>query len=427
MSVTLPDIEAEQAALQVLARCDVLAAISESPEGLTRVYLSPEHLRANRQVGEWMQAVGMQVWQDTVGNICGRYEGRQPDAPAILLGSHLDTVRNAGRYDGMLGVLTALEVVGYLHRHQQRLPVAIEVIGFADEEGTRFGITLLGSKGVTGRWPVEWLNTTDADGISVAQAMVRAGLDPMDIGQSARAANAFCAYLELHIEQGPCLENAGLALGVVTDINGARRLQCQFTGLAGHAGTVPMGQRQDALAGAAEWMCVVEALTAAQGEHLVATVGTLTCLPGAVNVIPGQVRLTLDIRGPNDRGVNDLLTRLLAEAEAIATRRGITFAAEGFYRIKATACDSALQQCISQSISQVQGRCLALPSGAGHDAIAMAECWPVGMLFVRCKGGVSHHPDESVTSSDVAVAIQAYLEAVLTSPSSPSSLTPQRC
>ncbi|WP_016674168.1 allantoate amidohydrolase, partial [Yersinia pestis] len=425
MSVTLPDIEAEQAALQVLARCDVLAAISESPEGLTRVYLSPEHLRANRQVGEWMQAVGMQVWQDTVGNICGRYEGRQPDAPAILLGSHLDTVRNAGRYDGMLGVLTALEVVGYLHRHQQRLPVAIEVIGFADEEGTRFGITLLGSKGVTGRWPVEWLNTTDADGISVAQAMVRAGLDPMDIGQSARAANAFCAYLELHIEQGPCLENAGLALGVVTDINGARRLQCQFTGLAGHAGTVPMGQRQDALAGAAEWMCVVEALTAAQGEHLVATVGTLTCLPGAVNVIPGQVRLTLDIRGPNDRGVNDLLTRLLAEAEAIATRRGITFAAEGFYRIKATACDSALQQCISQSISQVQGRCLALPSGAGHDAIAMAECWPVGMLFVRCKGGVSHHPDESVTSSDVAVAIQAYLEAVLTSPSSPSSLTPQ--
>ncbi|MBO1550739.1 allantoate amidohydrolase [Yersinia pseudotuberculosis] len=427
MSVTLPDIEAEQAALQVLARCDVLAAISESPEGLTRVYLSPEHLRANRQVGEWMQAVGMQVWQDTVGNICGRYEGRQPDAPAILLGSHLDTVRNAGRYDGMLGVLTALEVVGYLHRHQQRLPVAIEVIGFADEEGTRFGITLLGSKGVTGRWPVEWLNTTDADGISVAQAMVRAGLDPMDIGQSARAANAFCAYLELHIEQGPCLENAGLALGVVTDINGARRLQCQFTGLAGHAGTVPMGQRQDALAGAAEWMCAVEALTAAQGEHLVATVGTLTCLPGAVNVIPGQVRLTLDIRGPKDRGVNDLLTRLLAEAEAIATRRGITFAAEGFYRIKATACDSALQQCISQSISQVQGRCLALPSGAGHDAIAMAECWPVGMLFVRCKGGVSHHPDESVTSSDVAVAIQAYLEAVLTSPSSPSSLTPQRC
>ncbi|CNC40953.1 allantoate amidohydrolase [Yersinia similis] len=424
MSVTLPDIEAEQAALRVLARSDVLAAISESPEGLTRVYLSPEHLQANRQVGEWMQAVGMQVWQDTVGNICGRYEGLQPDVPAILLGSHLDTVRNAGRYDGMLGVLTALEVVGYLHRHQQRLPVAIEVIGFADEEGTRFGITLLGSKGVTGRWPMEWLNTTDAEGISVAQAMVRAGLDPMDIGQSARAANAFCAYLELHIEQGPCLEKAGLALGVVTDINGARRLHCQFTGLAGHAGTVPMGQRQDALAGAAEWMCAVEALTAAQGEHLVATVGTLTCLPGAVNVIPGQVRLTLDIRGPNDRGVNDLLTRLLAEAEAIATRRGITFAAEGFYRINATACDSALQQCISQSISKVQGRCLALPSGAGHDAIAMAECWPVGMLFVRCKGGVSHHPDESVTSSDVALAIQAYLEAVLTSP---SSLTPQRC
>ncbi|MFW5386833.1 MULTISPECIES: allantoate amidohydrolase [unclassified Yersinia (in: enterobacteria)] len=413
MAVTLPDAEAEQAALRVLARCDVLAAISESADALTRVYLSPEHLRANQQVGEWMQAVGMRVWQDAVGNICGRYEGLQPDAPALLLGSHLDTVRNAGRYDGMLGVLSALEVVGYLYRQQQRLPVAIEVIGFADEEGTRFGITLLGSKGITGCWPADWLSKTDAEGVSVAQAMENLDFDPAAIVSARREVSDFCAYLELHIEQGPCLEKADLALGVVTAINGARRLNCRFIGLAGHAGTVPMGQRQDALAGAAQWIGVVEQLTACYGEHLVATVGTLSCSPGAVNVIAAEVALTLDIRGPQDCHVDQLLASLLAQAQVIAAQRGLTFSSEEFYRISATECDMALRQRINASIDRVQGRSLLLPSGAGHDAIAVAECWPVGMLFVRCKGGVSHHPDESVTHSDIALAIQAYLETVL--------------
>lgn len=413
MAVTLPDAEAEQAALRVLARCDVLATISESADALTRVYLSPEHLRANQQVGEWMQAVGMRVWQDAVGNICGRYEGLQSDAPAILLGSHLDTVRNAGRYDGMLGVLSALEVVGYLHRQQQRLPVAIEVIGFADEEGTRFGITLLGSKGITGRWSADWLSKTDAEGISVAQAMENLDFDPTAIASARREVSDFCAYLELHIEQGPCLEKADLALGVVTAINGARRLNCRFIGSAGHAGTVPMGQRQDALAGAAQWIGAVERLTTGYGEHLVATVGTLSCSPGAVNVIAGEVVLTLDIRGPQDSHVDQLLVSLLAQAQVIAARRGLTFSSEDFYRISATECDAVLRQRINASIDRVQGSSLALPSGAGHDATAVAECWPVGMLFVRCKGGVSHHPDESVTRRDIAMAIQAYLETVL--------------
>lgn len=200
---------------------------------------------------------------------------------------------------------------------------------------------------------------------------------------------------------------------MVSAINGARRLNCHFTGLAGHAGTVPMGLRQDALAGAAEWICSVERLAESYGEHLVATVGTLACLPGAVNVIAGEVKLTLDIRGPQDSSASKLLAHLLAQAEVIAARRGLTFAAQEFYHINATGCDDNLQQHISASVSQVQGRSLALPSGAGHDAIAVAECWPVGMLFVRCKGGVSHHPDESVTCSDVAMGIQAYLETVL--------------
>lgn len=404
--------EMQQAAARVMARADELAAISETPDALTRVYLSPQHLEANQQAARWMTQAGMTVWQDSVGNICGRYEGEQEGAPAILLGSHLDTVRNAGRYDGMLGVLAAIEVVHGLHQQGRRLKQAIEIVGFCDEEGTRFGITLLGSRGITGTWPESWLAQTDADGVSVAQAMVLAGLDPARIHLAARRPEEIAAYLELHIEQGPCLEQEGLALGVVEAINGARRLNCRFTGEAGHAGTVPMSHRKDALAAAAEWMVRVETLTREQGGNRVATVGTLRCAPGAVNVIPGDVTLTLDIRGPHDQPLDALLDTLLNEAQAIASRRQLRFSAEEFYRIAATACDSGLQQVLSEAVQAVQGRSLTLPSGAGHDAIAMAERWPSAMLFVRCKGGISHHPAESVTADDVALAIAAYSRAV---------------
>ncbi|EMB9089292.1 MULTISPECIES: allantoate amidohydrolase [Klebsiella] len=404
--------EMQQVAARVMARADELAAISETPDALTRVYLSPQHLEANQRAARWMTQAGMTVWQDSVGNICGRYEGEQEGAPAILLGSHLDTVRNAGRYDGMLGVLAAIEVVHGLHQQGRRLKQAIEIVGFCDEEGTRFGITLLGSRGITGTWPESWLAQTDADGVSVAQAMVLAGLDPARIHLAARRPEEIAAYLELHIEQGPCLEQEGLALGVVEAINGARRLNCRFTGEAGHAGTVPMSHRKDALAAAAEWMVRVETLTREQGGNRVATVGTLRCAPGAVNVIPGDVTLTLDIRGPHDQPLDALLDTLLKEAQAIASRRQLRFSAEEFYRIAATACDSGLQQVLSEAVQAVQGRSLTLPSGAGHDAIAIAERWPSAMLFVRCKGGISHHPAESVTADDVALAIAAYSRAV---------------
>ena len=402
----------QQAAARVMARADELAAISETPDALTRVYLSPQHLEANQRAARWMTQAGMTVWQDSVGNICGRYEGEQEGAPAILLGSHLDTVRNAGRYDGMLGVLAAIEVVHGLHQQGRRLKQAIEIVGFCDEVGTRFGITLLGSRGITGTWPESWLAQTDADGVSVAQAMVLAGLDPARIHLAARRPEEIAAYLELHIEQGPCLEQEGLALGVVEAINGARRLNCRFTGEAGHAGTVPMSHRKDALAAAAEWMVRVETLTREQGGNRVATVGTLRCAPGAVNVIPGDVTLTLDIRGPHDQPLDALLDTLLNEAQAIASRRQLRFSAEEFYRIAATACDSGVQQVLSEAVQAVQGRSLTLPSGAGHDAIAIAERWPSAMLFVRCKGGISHHPAESVTADDVALAIAAYSRAV---------------
>ncbi|TKI03334.1 allantoate amidohydrolase [Martelella alba] len=405
--------EAGAGAARVMSRCDTLGQISAVPDALTRVYLSPEHLRANRRVGEWMREAGMRVWQDEVGNICGRYPGLCEDRPAILLGSHLDTVRNAGRYDGTLGVLAAIEIVDYLHRRQIRLPRAIEIIGFADEEGTRFGIALLGSRGITGSWPSEWLDVKDERGISLAQALTLAGLNPRLISRAKRPPRAFACYLELHIEQGPCLEQRDRALGVVTAINGARRFNCRFTGMAGHAGTVPMALRRDALTAAARWIADIRALTAAHGAQMVATVGTLQCLPGAVNVIPGAVALSLDVRGPDNDALQALADDLLDRARSVAATDGLTFACEEYYGIDATPCDPRLQAMLATCVGRVQVDCPLLPSGAGHDAIAMAACWPVGMLFVRCRGGVSHHPDEAVATADVAAALQAGCAAVL--------------
>ena len=404
--------EAACAAGRVMARCDALAQLSESSEGLTRVYLSSEHLQANALVAQWMQQAGMNTWQDAVGNICGRYEAAQPGAQALLLGSHLDTVRNAGRYDGMLGVLAAIEVVDALNRAGLRGAQAIEIIGFADEEGTRFNIALLGSRGLTGSWPASWLACEDALGVSVAQALALAGLSADAIFAAQRPAADFSAYLELHIEQGPVLEQEDLALGVVSAINGAHRLHARFTGEAGHAGTVPMRHRRDALAAAAEWLLFIEQTTQAFAPDIVATVGTLQCEPGAVNVIPGAVSLTLDIRSPQDEARDTLLQRLLAQAEVIAARRGVGFSHEIFYTIAATPCDEALRAQLSDAVREVQRRTMLLPSGAGHDAIAIAERWPSAMLFVRCAGGISHHPAESVTEDDVAQALRAFSLAV---------------
>ncbi len=234
------------------------------------------------------------------------------------------------------------------------------------------------------------------------------GLDSAQIASAARDVTDIVAYLELHIEQGPCLEQENLALGVVTAINGARRLNCRFVGEAGHAGTVPMTHRKDALAAAAEWMVFIEHATREQDPQLVATVGTLSCAPGAVNVIPGEVNLSLDVRGPQDNPLESLLSTLLTQAEAIALRRGLTFESNEYYRIAATACDAQLQQALSHAVETVQGRSVSLPSGAGHDAIAIAERWPVGMLFVRNERGISHHPAEAVKTDDIAPAVQVF-------------------
>ena len=290
-------MSAPQAAGRIMQRLEALAALTSDPPRLTRVFLSEEHRRANELVAGWLGEAGMRVRVDAIGNVIGRVEGKARGLPALLLGSHLDTVRDAGRYDGMLGVVTAIECAHHIGAGV--LPFALEVIGFGDEEGVRFGSTLLGSRAVAGTLDLKVLEATDQDGRTLAEALRRFGLDPQALGSAARRREELLAYVELHIEQGPVLERAGLPVGCVTSINGATRLQVRMQGMAGHAGTVPMAARQDALAAAAEAILAVEQ-RCCQEQHLVGTVGRIDASPGAVNVIPGECRFTIDVRAPED-------------------------------------------------------------------------------------------------------------------------------
>ena len=393
-----------QEGIRIYDRCNELALLSEDCVALTRIYLSEQHQQANQLVGTWMREAGMQVWQDAVGNICGRYEGVEPDASALLLGSHLDTVRNAGKYDGMLGVITAIELVSRFHQQNKRFPFAIEVVGFGDEEGVRFGVTLLGSRGLAGSWGDDWLEKQDCDGISLAQALRSFGLDPDLISQAKRKSSELIGYLELHIEQGPLLESNDLALGVVTAINGAKRLNFSLKGMAGHAGTVPMSLRQDALVGASELVLAIESI--AKEFDVVATVGKIECLPSAVNVIPSDVSFSLDIRAPNNQQRDRALLAIMNTAQTIASRRQLELNSDCFYSSDATPCSTWLQEKLTNAVTAVQGRSLSLASGAGHDAIAIASLCEVGMLFMRCKDGVSHNPREAVQIDDIKLAVK---------------------
>ncbi|MXP51351.1 allantoate amidohydrolase [Pantoea sp. SoEX] len=404
--------EAKISAKRIISRCNELAKITCMEAEITRLYLSKEHLIVNKLVGQWMQEAGMLVWQDEVGNICGRYNSTFIKTPAVILGSHLDTVKNAGRYDGILGVLSSIEVVYWLNKKNIRLKLAIEVIGFGDEEGTRFGITLLGSRAITGTWKKKWLFYTDVEEISISQAMINFGLNSNNIHNASRNVEDIVAYVELHIEQGPCLEKENLPLGVVTNIHGARRFKCKFVGESGHAGTVPMMYRRDALIAFSEWITYMEYITIKTHSQLVATVGIINCSPGAINVIPGMINFSLDIRGPKDVLLESLSYVLFKQAKRIANNRHLNFEYEEYYRTSETICDTTLQNILCTSIEKVQGKSILLPSGAGHDAVAIAERWPVAMLFIRNYRGISHNPEESVNINDIVLALQAYSDAV---------------
>lgn len=382
-----------------MARCDALARCSELPDALTRVFLSREHRSASDMVLDWMRQAGMQARIDAIGNVVGRYEGHQPGLPCLMFGSHLDTVRDAGKYDGMLGVVTAIDCVQALSASGRRLPFALEVVGFGDEEGVRFGTTLIGSRAVAGTLPEAALQVRDAGGRSMAEALDDAGLDPARLAAAARQRQDLHAYVELHIEQGPVLEAEGLPVGVVSAINGFSRLKVTLNGMAGHAGTVPMGLRRDALAAAAECVLEVERIGAFVAER-VATVGRIEAQPGAINVIPGEADFTVDCRSPSDASREAAVADMQQAFERIAARRGLTLRVERLQEQSATPCADWLTRQLDCAVAAEGIAVRRLPSGAGHDGMAMREIADVAMLFVRCLGGVSHNPAESITIED---------------------------
>jgi allantoate deiminase len=384
----------------IVSRINELAAISETPAHLARVFLTREHRAAGDLILGWMRAAGMRAHLDAIGNVCGRYEGEREGLPCLMLGSHYDTVRDAGRWDGPLGLITAIACVAELNRRGRRLPFAIEVTGFADEEGVRFSSTLLGSRAVAGTFDESVLNVRDADGISMREALRTFGLDPDHIGAAARIRRELHAYLELHIEQGPVLELENLPVGVVTAISGATRLAARLTGMAGHAGTVPMAMRRDALTGAAECIGAIEELCRTDANGLVGTVGYIHAMPGATNVIPGQVSFTIDIRAPGDEHRKLAVAGIVRRIEAIAGRRNLSLQIDVTHENRTAPCAPWLKAQVAEAIAAEGFRVFELPSGAGHDGMAMVDIADVGMIFVRCRGGVSHHPDEHVELAD---------------------------
>lgn len=397
---------------EIMRRCDVLAQQSSMDGGIERVFLSPQHQAVNAIVGEWMAEAGMEVRVDAAGNLRGWYAGAEADAPTLLLGSHLDSVPDAGRYDGILGVMLAIAVVARLAERGERLPVAVEVLAFADEEGTRFGRTLLGSSAAAGTWDPAWLALPDADGVTMAEAAVAFGLDPERFPDAAVERDRVVGYLEAHIEQGPLLEDAGLPLAVVSAIAGARRFDVTVVGEAGHAGGTPFERRRDALAGAAELIVAIE--TVARRTGAIATVGRIAARPGAVNVIAGEAVFSLDLRAETDAMRDAALADIRAAAQEICARRRLDVDFAQLHEARAVVADPRLAAAIGAGIRDATGgEGPALLSKAGHDAMAMAEACPWAMLFIRCAGGISHHPDELVDVGDVAAALDAFETAVL--------------
>jgi allantoate deiminase len=404
--VTMTGTKTERVA-RIIARCGEIAGCTEVPGEITRRFLSPPMHTVHSLLRGWMEAAGMTVSIDAVGNLRGVWPGLSTDAPHLLIGSHLDTVPNAGAFDGILGVVIGIAIIEEL-QGGRRLPFAIEIIGFSEEEGVRFSKPFLGSLALVGRLDGEILARVDGNGITVVEAIRAYGLDPSRLAEATLPSDVL-AYLELHIEQGPVLDSEGLSLGVVEALVGQTRLHLTFDGHANHAGTTPMSLRQDAMAATAEWIVAVEqyALTY---SGMVATVGKIDALPGAGNVIAGRVTATLDVRHASDDVRISAVTTLLAIAEIAAAKRGVQVTSQLQLEQSAVPLDLRLSAMLHRAAIQAGFPARSMTSGAGHDAMILAPVVPSAMLFLRSPGGLSHHPDETILSQDVEAALSTAMQ-----------------
>ncbi len=387
-----------------------LAAISAEPKRLIRQFLTPEHRRAADLVASWMQRAGLAVSEDALGTLRGRFGTSRR---RLLIGSHIDTVIDAGKYDGPLGVIAGIIAAEPFARSKAKLPFGIDVLAFGDEEGSRFPATMTSSSACAGVFETAALTGADANGVTLAAALRAYGKMSQDIAAAAYRPQDAAAYVEVHIEQGPVLEAKGEPLGVVTGIVGQSRLRVTVTGEAGHAGTVPMELRHDAFAGTAEMTLALEKIAREHPEDgMVGTVGRIEALPGAVNIVPGRAVFTVDLRSLTDELRLAAVARFTAETQAIAAARGLKIAIENFHEVATAHCAPALQNALAASVTECGHNAIRLPSGAGHDAQIMSRLCPAAMLFVRCRGGISHNPAEFASVSDMGVAIAALIRFI---------------
>ncbi|GAB6855598.1 allantoate amidohydrolase [Asaia astilbis] len=408
----IQDMDFPTGGVRAKARCDELgvAPFSDQPDGLFRPYLGPAHKATQERLSQWMTEAGMRVETDAVGNIIGHYAGTTPDAPVLLVGSHVDSVRDGGRYDGMLGVLLGIELVSHFHRTGRRFAFALEVIGFGDEEGSRFPTYMMGSRSAAGLTQQIDDNVTDPEGVTLRDALAAWGLETSRF-MTARRQNVL-AYVEAHIEQAPYLDRAALPLGLVRGIASQCRYRVTLTGQADHAGTA-MHERRDALAAAAEAITAIEKIGAQDPADLVTTVGWVSVENGAPNIVPGRVVLTIDIRAVTPGVREDVAQQIGDTLQTLCIRRHIGLEIERIQDLKGALCDKRLNTLLKQAIEQSSGTTPPLLlSQAGHDAMIMAHLAPMTMLFIRCKDGISHNPAESVDDADVEAAHQAMVTFV---------------
>lgn len=380
--------------------------------GVTRLSFTEEERAAKDLVSSYMKEAGLSVTEDAVGNLIGRKEGSNPDAPVVLVGSHVDSVYNGGNFDGPLGVLSGVEVLQTMNEQGIQTEHPIEVIAFTDEEGARFSFGMIGSRGIAGTLTEENLKNTDKQGISIAEAMKQAGFDPAAFRKAAREKGSVKAFVELHIEQGKLLENQNLSVGIVTGIAGPLWLKFTIEGEAGHAGTTPMSIRHDALAAAAQMMQVIEKESAATGST-VGTIGQLQLFPGGINIIPGRVEFTLDLRDISESVRDQVEQKILEQAEKLCGERGVKLQVEVLQRVAPAPCSELIQNAAKEACLASGLETFTMASGAGHDGMQLTELCPMGMLFIRSKDGISHNPAEWSSPEDCADGAQVLYHTVL--------------